>query len=107
MPEKYPEILGDLAHLLHARLRDHVPEDIAEALALELVEDMRLKFGGGLIYFPKGQDYERSVRDAAIWREFNGRNHRELALRYGLTINAIYDILSRARARAGRQSVLF
>ena len=105
IPDQYPEILIDLARLVFARAQEYLPAPSAEALALALAEDLRLKFGGGLIYIPKGEAYERHIRNAAIWREFNGRNHAELARKYGLALAVIYDILDRERAR--RQSDLF
>lgn len=107
-PEKYPEILVDIAHLLHARICQYLPAEsmeTTEALCFDLVEDLRRQYGGGLIYFQKGQDYERSARDAAILREFNGHNHRNLARRHGLAVATIYQILAREFER--RQSPLF
>lgn len=103
-PPEYPEVLGDLAALAHQRLTAWLPPDLAAALALELAEDVRLKWGGGLIYIPQGARFERQQRDAAIWREFNGRNHATLAHRHGLTLSCVYDIVARERAR--RQSEL-
>lgn len=98
LPEKYPEILADIVRLLADRLRQHLP-DAAEVLALDLAEDLRRKFGGGLIYLPKGHDYERHHRNLALWREFNGRNHRELARRYGVTVATVYDVVAAERVR--------
>lgn len=105
LPDHYPEVLADLARILHARLTPHLPAALAEDVALEAVEDIRAKFGGGLIYFPKGEAFERARRDAAIWREFTGRNHVELARRYHLGVSHIYEIVARERER--RQSRLF
>ncbi len=105
LPDQYPEILADLAGLALARAREYLAPDRAEALALALAEDVRLKYGGGLIYVPKGDAYERHHRNAAIWREFNGRNHAELARRHGLTLSMIYDIVAAERAK--RQASLF
>lgn len=96
-PPEYPEILIDLAQLICQRLADLLPPVVAEDLTRELVEDIRLKWGGGLIYIPRGSRYERKQRDAKIWREFNGRNHAQLASRYGLTLSCVYDILARER----------
>lgn len=104
-PAHYPEILVAMAGLFHRRMCNRLPPDQAETLALELAEDVRLKFGGGLIYIPKGSDYDRRQRDAEIWREFNGRNHYALAHKYRLGVAAIYDILAREHAR--RQRDLF
>lgn len=98
-PPEYPEVLADLADLIHCRLRDLLPPTVAADLAHGLVEDVRLKWGGGLIYIPQGARFERQQRDAAIWREFNGRNHADLARRHGLTLSCVYDILARERAR--------
>lgn len=98
-PPEYPEILADLANLIQARLSDQLPEERAADLARELAEDVRLKWGGGLIYIPQGARYERHQRDADIWRGFNGRNHAELARRHNLTLSCVYDILARERLR--------
>ena len=103
-PPEYPEILADLATLIHQRLRDQLPPDVAADLARDLAEDIRLKWGGGLIYIPQGARYDRHQRDAAIWREFNGRNHADLARRHRLTVACVYDILARERDR--RQGAL-
>ncbi|MFO1421200.1 MAG: Mor transcription activator family protein [Candidatus Competibacteraceae bacterium] len=105
-PEKYPEILSDLAGLVHRRLIEQgIGADLATKTALDLAEDVRLKWGGGLIYIPKGDGFARGCRDAEIWREFNGRNHAELARKHGLTLSCVYDIIARERNR--RQAGLF
>lgn len=95
---EYPEILADLAALIYTRISKQLPVGVSAALARDLAEDVRLKWGGGLIYIPQGARYERHRRDAAIWREFNGRNHAELAHRYNLTLSCVYDIVARERA---------
>lgn len=105
LPAGYPEILADLADLFHRRLTDRLDPPAAADLALDLAEAIRLKWGGGLIYIPKGDAYERRGRDATIWREFDGRNHADLARRFNLTLSCVYDILARERKR--RQHRLF
>jgi Mor family transcriptional regulator len=97
-PPEYPEILVDLALLIHQRLAAVLLPDRAAELARELAEDVRHKWGGGLIYIPQGARYNRQRRDATIWREFNGRNHAELAHRHNLTLSCVYDIIARERA---------
>lgn len=104
-PAHYPEILIDLAQLIEARIQSYMDAAVAEQLVLDIAEDIRLKFGGGLIYIPKGSDFERRRRDGAIWRDFNGRNHAELAHKHGLGVAAVYDIIARERLR--RQRDLF
>ncbi|MCB1765375.1 MAG: hypothetical protein KDJ22_04815 [Candidatus Competibacteraceae bacterium] len=98
IPEHYPPILADIAQLLRLRLNGHFSADQADALALAQVEDLRTVFGGSLVYLPKGQDYERKTRDAALYQEFTGHNHLDLARRYKLTVTQIYDIIARVRA---------
>ena len=98
-PRGYPEVLADLATLIHQRLADWLPPTVAVDLARELAENVRLKWGGGLIYIPQGARFERQQRDATIWCEFNGRNHADLARRHKLTLSCVYDILARERAR--------
>lgn len=103
-PAYYPEILVAMADLFHRRMCNRLPPDQAETLARELAEDIRINFGGGLIYIPKGSSYDRYQRDIDIWREFNGRNHFDLARKYHLGVAAIYDILARKHIRHQRTS---
>jgi len=50
----------------------------------------------------------RHERDEAIWREFKGDNHAELARRYGVTTIHIYRLIKRMTAEesARRQRAL-
>lgn len=100
LPDQYPEILADLAELIYVRLCEHLSGDSAELLALDTTEAIRARFGGGLIYIPKGSDFARCQRNAAIVRKFSGNNHKELARQYGLGVAAIYDILANAQQGA-------
>lgn len=86
-------------------MQRQLPLAQAQALALDLAEDVRLKWSGCLIYIPKGRDWSRNDRNAAIWHDFNGSNQTDLARRYGLSITTIYDILS--KERLARQHDLF
>ena len=105
LPDQYPEILADLAGLALARAREYLPDELAAALAFRLAEDVRHKYAGLLIYVPKGDAYERSRRNSAIWREFNGRNHAQLARKHGVGLSVIYEVVAAERAR--RQAPLF
>lgn len=105
LPDQYPEILVDLAGLAFSRAKEYLQPDRAASFALSLAEDIRLKWGGCLLYVPKGEAYERHRRNAAIWRDFNGSNHADLARKYQLTLSVIYDIVATERIR--RQNKLF
>ncbi|MDP8079929.1 Mor transcription activator family protein [Phocoenobacter skyensis] len=51
--------------------------------------------GGLNFYFPKkyAKDCQNAERDRLIRKEFNGKNHRELAVKYGISLHWIYKIL--------------
>lgn len=53
------------------------------------------KVGGAQVYIPKVDSIARCARDEAIWRDFTGCNHRELARKYGVTKIHIYRIVKR------------
>lgn len=53
---------------------------------------------GEQLYFAKGQSYSLDVRDQEIYAEFNGRNHHQLARKYGVAPRHIYRLVRRARA---------
>lgn len=93
-----------MARLIQDRLQARLGDDAAPA-ALEVVEAIRRGFGGEMIYIPLGMPHERQQRNAEIARQFNGRNHAALAHQYGVSVKAIYSILSSHRAR--RQCPLF
>lgn len=105
IPEYYPPILADIAQLMHLRLRESLPADQAECLALALTDDLCQTFSGCQMYIPKRDMQQRLQRDQAIVREFTGNNRLELAKRYKLSVTQIYDIL--ARQRHDRQPPLF
>ncbi len=103
-PERYPEVLAELARLVFARARAIASDDTASTLALAVAEDIRATFGGDQIYIARGLHMALAERDAEIWREHNGRNARALAKKYDLTPSMILAILKKERAK--RQSEL-
>jgi Mor family transcriptional regulator len=50
-------------------------------------------WGGQNIYFPMGLSYKLSQRDQAIYNEFNGINHSELARKHHVSLQWIYKIV--------------
>ncbi len=105
-----PDLLRDLydqtVHLARARGLDR--ED-ADRLALALVEVMTDNWGGRNFNFPKGTTMRLLKRDLAIWREFDGSNHSDLAVKYDVTTVWVYAIIRKVRAliRNERQPGLF
>lgn len=76
-----------------ANLDDYQATKLASQVAQEIAED----FGGEVIYIPKGMLLLLSKRDLAIWQEFNGKNHNELARKYGVSVPWVYKIVKRVQ----------
>ncbi|WP_330166238.1 Mor transcription activator family protein, partial [Escherichia coli] len=53
--------------------------------------------GGQNVYFPMGMVWKVSQRDREIFREFNGRNHHELARKFGVSLQWVYSVVKRVR----------
>lgn len=105
-----PDLLRDLfdqaAYLARQQGLDAEP---ADQLALALVDVMAANWGGRHINFPKGVTLRMIQRDLAIWREFDGSNHNELATRHGVTTVWVYAVIRKIRKmiRQDRQPGLF
>jgi Mor family transcriptional regulator len=82
---------------------DIQPEDLSEE-ARQIVETIGLdallalsrKFPGERIYIPEPARLAAAARNRAIRAEFNGRNYRELAVKYGLTTRWIRVLVGHA-----------
>lgn len=93
-------------HELYEDIRDHVlsvlesyliDTDKAEQIAVALIHRFSSHWGGSTFSFPKDVAYHLSQRNMEIWNKFQGNNHRELALEFGITENAIYQIVKDMR----------
>lgn len=65
----------------------------ADEVSRQIAQRMCDEWGGQIIYFPKYKRAGLSDRDLKIWQEFNGNNHRELARKHQMSLQAIYRIL--------------
>lgn len=105
--ERAPELLGEIAAAASGVLREVAGMEASQAdyLGYHIMRAIAEACGGAQVYIPKADAIERCERDEAIWRDFNGNNHRELARRYNVTEVHIYRIIKRMRAldRARRQ----
>ncbi|MCU7846695.1 MAG: DNA-binding protein [Candidatus Thiodiazotropha sp. (ex Lucinoma kastoroae)] len=86
------EILNDIyGHA--ADVLVHQPElskTSASKISREIVDRLRSIFGGQLLYFPKGVQGDLTERDEIMLSEFNGKNHKDLAKKYGLSLQQVY-----------------
>lgn len=108
--EKAPELINHLYIKikqggLAANLDEYEAKKLASQVAQEIVED----FGGEVLYIPKGILLPLSGRDLAIWQEFNGKNHNELARKHGVSVAWVYKIVKRVQKEevAKRQMDMF
>lgn len=86
------ELLNDIyshtADVL-AQYPDNSIQDANEA-SMAVVNRLREVFGGQLVYFPKGVQDDVTERDERMFNEFDGKNHKELAKKYDLTLQQVY-----------------
>ena len=93
---------------LLVEIADHAADVLKTEMGLEperadyagylIMRRIAQSVGGASIYIPTADSIERHERDEAIWREFDGRNHFELARKYGITTVHIYRLIKRMRA---------
>ncbi|MFQ8732064.1 MAG: Mor transcription activator family protein [Enterocloster bolteae] len=66
---------------------DEEQRTLAGLIGIEAFRALVRNYNGTPIYIPKIESLEKPVRDELIREEFDGKNYRELALKYGLTRN--------------------
>lgn len=76
---------------------DDLPDEcrqIAEEIGLDNMLALIRRFAGERVYFPTMERVAIHARNRQIRAEFNGRNYRDLAHRYGLTVTWIREIVA-------------
>lgn len=98
-PRSWPTLLAELVDVIFDYLNglDILDSDKSLTLAQDLVIVISHHLGGRSIYLPRDDRLRRAVRDAVIYRSFDGSNHLDLARKTGLTTTQIYNIISRQR----------
>ncbi|MBI4822645.1 MAG: hypothetical protein HY805_00215 [Nitrospirae bacterium] len=69
-------------------------QEVARIVGLENAVRLSEIFKGQVVYFPMLESLIRAKRDEAIKREFNGKNYRELARKYGISGKQLIRILT-------------
>lgn len=72
---------------------DEEQRTLAGLIGIEAFRALVRSYNGTPIYIPKIESLEKPVRDELIREEFDGKNYRELALKYGLTETWIRNIV--------------
>lgn len=87
----------DIAPWMKELSAEQFPEPY-QTIAFRFSPKLALEFAslyqGTGMYFPKLDSLLQRERNKRIREEFDGYNHKELAIRYGVTERWIYDILS-------------
>ena len=108
---RVPELVADLEDQAVACLMSVLPMERQQAVEVskKLSHHLTSNWGGQLIYLPKNLLGRVSERDLKIYKEFNGKNHVELARKYDLTVQHIYRIVKEVgmAERAKNQGDLF
>ncbi|EOD4106629.1 Mor transcription activator family protein [Yersinia enterocolitica] len=96
---KGPELLVELAQHTATTVREIIEIDIAVAdqIGEAVANRMMQAWGGQNVYFPMGMVWKVSQRDREIFLEFDGRNHHELARKFGVSLQWIYSVVKRVK----------
>ena len=75
-------------------------ENIAQELGIERAKLLFKEFGGTSVYFPTEKMIYKGVRDREIMAEYNGFNHKELAIKYNMSESYIRSIINKQKKTA-------
>lgn len=99
MSDKYKITLEDL---------DGDQRDLAETIGLEAYLKLVERRGGTTVYVAKQDKLQALKRNAGIIRDFNGYNHKYLALKYNVSDRTVREVLEADRqAKSGTQLSFF
>ena len=75
-------------------------ENIAMRLGIEKAKWLFEEFGGTSVYFPTEKMIYKDARDREIISQFNGFNHKELAVKYDMSESYVRAIINRHKKSA-------
>jgi Mor family transcriptional regulator len=96
------EVAASMAATLGQCLRKHgIEGGRSDEIALDVLQEVRLTYGGQNIYFPREQKKDISERDAEIYDRFmsNELSVPEIAQEYGHSLQWAYSIIRKVRAK--------
>lgn len=109
-----PDSVPEGARLLHEAAKAGLVEvlgladEAADQAAYDMLRRVLETCGGEYFYVPKDIRLAAHRREVDVWEQFTGHNQRELARKFGVTVQYIYQIIARMREkdRKERQSEL-
>ena len=75
-------------------------ENIADRIGLDKAKMLFEEFGGTSVYFPTEKMIYKEARDREIISQFNGFNHKELAVKYDMSESYVRSIINRHKKSA-------
>ncbi len=75
-------------------------ENITRELGIEKVKLLFKEFGGKSVYFPYEKMIYKEARDRKIISDYNGFNHKELAVKFNMSESYIRTIINRHKNSA-------
>ena len=87
---------------MNLKLSDLPPqfENIADRIGLDKAKMLFEEFGGTSVYFPTEKMIYKEARDREIISQFNGFNHKELAVKYDMSESYVRAIINRHKKSA-------
>ncbi|MGL5713575.1 MAG: Mor transcription activator family protein [Paraclostridium sp.] len=70
-------------------------ENIAIELGIDKIKALFREFGGTSVYFPTEKMIYKEARDREIMADYNGFNHKNLAIRYNMSESYIRAIINK------------
>lgn len=103
----YEEIQTTLKDILDEELAAG-DDDLARRVSERFRDHMIDAWGGAFLYIPKDMGRVLAERNRKIYQAFTGANHFDLALKFGLALQTVYDILKKEGGRIRmKQTSLF
>ena len=94
---RWPERILELEALIVAALRAVPPGTDPHGQAMEIIAALSRAYQGEHFRLSHPVKVRALLREARIWREFDGRNVHALARRYHLHTGSVWRILNRQR----------
>lgn len=98
MERKRHELYEDIrAHIIDELASYRIPEEVADQVAVAIINRLSSHWGGSTFSFPKDISYVTCQRNIELWEKFEGNNHRELAQEFQISENAVYQITKKMK----------
>ncbi|MBD1584857.1 Mor transcription activator family protein [Pseudoalteromonas sp. S16_S37] len=91
--ERAEGMLFTILELVAEGTKEALGDDAATKLGLDVIDTVRTTFGGEYVYVCKGRKLDAMLKSNQMWAEFRGNNHRELAKKFGCSVQWVYTVI--------------